>query len=225
MGSHNKDYWILIDEFTSVLDRQNARCIAASINKFIRSNKQIAKFIVASSKSDIIPYLQPDIVISLAGGGKYKIIENPNDLRNKYNYIPDIKVNIVDLPAFNVIRKHKKSLYETENNAFNIMKIKKEIKIDNKVSRLECKIELDQHTEIVSSVFDVVFDGKIKTDVPYMERQHIPNQFDVGIIYGPSGSGKTTTGERLFGHINPVEWNPMKRYVYNFWFETEIFLQ
>eukprot|EP01084_Bolivina_argentea_P189056 325248_1 len=81
----------------------------------------------------------------------------------------------------------------------NIMKIKKEI-----------QIELDQHIEIVSSVFHVVFDGRIRTDVSYMERQHIPNQFDVGIIYGPSGSGKTTTGEILFGQINPVQWNPRK---------------
>eukprot|EP01083_Nonionella_stella_P097642 274438_1 len=209
MGLKNKDQWLMKDEFTSCLDRANARCIAAAISKYIRKNQHsddthsMARFILATSKVDIIAYLQPDIVISLAGNDRYKIIRNPNDLSQKQNYAPDVKV-IIDLPKFADVRKSIKSLYEGDNDTKSI----RTISIDNKVSRLQSQIEMDEHTKTVGNVFDIAFEGKITTDIPYLEREHIGNQFEIGCIYGPSGSGKTTTGERLFGRIVDHVWDP-----------------
>lgn len=55
---------IIIDEFTSVVDRQVARIASHAIQKSIRRNKQ--KFVAASCHYDIIEWLQPDWVLEPA---------------------------------------------------------------------------------------------------------------------------------------------------------------
>jgi len=102
----NPNYMIALDEFTSVLDRVTARCMSASINKYIRLKKKegvrLAPFILVSANSDIIQYLQPSLVISLgtrAGDGSaagvgecehlMKLLHNPNNVK-----APNVKVVI-----------------------------------------------------------------------------------------------------------------------------------
>jgi hypothetical protein len=52
---------VLIDEFTSVVDRQVAQITSHAVQKYIRaSNKQ---FVAASCHYDIIPWLNPDWII------------------------------------------------------------------------------------------------------------------------------------------------------------------
>lgn len=54
----NKDNLILIDEFTSVVDRNVAKSAANSVQKYIR--KYDKKIVLASCHSDIIEWLNPD---------------------------------------------------------------------------------------------------------------------------------------------------------------------
>ena len=79
--------YIMIDEFSSVLDRKNAVCMSACISKWIRRNNmdKIANFILASANNDIVRFLQPDLLISLGPNNEMKLIPNPNDLDNLEN--------------------------------------------------------------------------------------------------------------------------------------------
>ena len=225
-GLKRKNQRILIDEFTSVLDRANARCIASSISRYIRRHRpnEIAKFVVASSKSDIIPYLQPDAVISLSPNRSHRLLVNPNNLNDRKSYIPDTKV-VLDLPPFEQLRQCRELMPDRLGFVDGALYIKNTIAITARARRLRCRIEMDRHTDRVSSVFDIMkhdgddsnqsranyFDGMTVTDIPCLERQHIGNKdFSIGLIYGPSGRGKTTTAERLFGSIIPFNWNNRK---------------
>lgn len=229
-GLKRQNQWILIDEFTSVLDRANARCIASSISKYIRRNtgNEIAKFVVASSKSDIIPYLQPDAVISLAPNRPHRIVVNPNNLTDPNSYVPDTKV-VLDLPPFEQLKQNRVPIFDHLNFDEHSLRKKDSISIEGRVRRLQCQIRTDEHTATASSVFDVVksvktqdngngkrqnpipFDGVTVTDIPCLERHHIGTaDFSIGLIYGPSGSGKTLAGERLFGRITTFQWDTNK---------------
>eukprot|EP01083_Nonionella_stella_P073079 197361_1 len=72
---------MLLDEFTSNVDRPVAKSTAASINKWIRRSNSRAIF--AASNTDIVPYLQPDVIISLAKGQPPQVLFNPNPMEKR----------------------------------------------------------------------------------------------------------------------------------------------
>jgi energy-coupling factor transporter ATP-binding protein EcfA2 len=57
---------VVLDEFTSVVDRQVARFSCAAVERYIRSTK--TKFVGVSCHDDIIPWLQPDWVYDVSTG-------------------------------------------------------------------------------------------------------------------------------------------------------------
>lgn len=57
----------IVDEFTSVIDRNSALAMSKALQKYIRSNNK--KIILASCHYDILPYLQPDYIFDLNKGG------------------------------------------------------------------------------------------------------------------------------------------------------------
>lgn len=68
----------VIDEFTSVVDRNIAKAASKTFGKYIRSNK-IKNVVIASCHRDIIAYLQPDWIID-TDAGQY-VIEPKECLR------------------------------------------------------------------------------------------------------------------------------------------------
>ncbi len=97
-AKENDDYIIALDEFTSVLDRITARCMSASINKYIRGKRKICRFILVSANTDIIRYLQPSLVISLGGKGEgMKTFINRNE-NKQANVKAVIDVNVLRPP-------------------------------------------------------------------------------------------------------------------------------
>ena len=62
---------ILIDEFTSVVDRNVAKSASNSLNKYIRNNNK--KIILASCHDDIINWLQPDWIYNPNEGITHRI--------------------------------------------------------------------------------------------------------------------------------------------------------
>jgi len=73
---------LILDEFTTRLDRRTAQIIAINLGKILRSNKQSA--FIASCHDDIVDFLKPDIHIELCSNGKHcffkKKIKNTNIL-------------------------------------------------------------------------------------------------------------------------------------------------
>jgi GNAT superfamily N-acetyltransferase len=59
---------VVIDEFTSVVDRTVARIASAAISNAIRLNKIKARLVAITCHDDVIPWLQPDWVLDMASG-------------------------------------------------------------------------------------------------------------------------------------------------------------
>ncbi len=62
---------LILDEFTTRLDRRTAKIVAINLGKLLRSNKQSA--FIASCHEDIVKFLKPDVHIELRSNGKHRI--------------------------------------------------------------------------------------------------------------------------------------------------------
>lgn len=75
---------LILDEFTTRLDRCTAKIVAINLGKILRANKQSA--FIASCHDDIVDFLKPDIHIELRSNGKHciskKKIKTPNILES-----------------------------------------------------------------------------------------------------------------------------------------------
>ena len=69
---------LIMDEFTSEVNRETAKSLCVSASKYIRK-KDLKNIVLASCHKDIIPWLQPDWVFDCDTGEKY---ENENVLAN-----------------------------------------------------------------------------------------------------------------------------------------------
>jgi energy-coupling factor transporter ATP-binding protein EcfA2 len=78
---------IVIDEFTSVVDRQVAQIASHAVQKFIRKNNK--RFVAVTCHYDIIEWLQPDWVLDMATGR----VERPERRRR-----PAIEVTLARVP-------------------------------------------------------------------------------------------------------------------------------
>lgn len=55
---------LVIDEFTSVVDRTVARAVSSAVERFVRASKG-SRLVVVSCHKDIVPWLRPDWVLDL----------------------------------------------------------------------------------------------------------------------------------------------------------------
>lgn len=69
---------MVMDEFTSEVNRETAKSLCVSASKYIRK-KDLKNIVLASCHKDIIPWLQPDWVFDCDTGQKF---ENDNVLAN-----------------------------------------------------------------------------------------------------------------------------------------------
>lgn len=70
---------LILDEFTTRLDRRTAQIVAINVGKIIRSTKQSA--FIASCHDDIVNFLRPDIHIKLCSNGEHRIFNKK--IKNK----------------------------------------------------------------------------------------------------------------------------------------------
>jgi len=63
---------LILDEFTTRLDRRTAQIVAINLGKILRSNKQSA--FIASCHDDIVDFLKPDVHIELHSNGKHCVL-------------------------------------------------------------------------------------------------------------------------------------------------------
>ena len=61
--SNQESSVVVLDDFTHNLDRRTAICVSACLSKQIR--RLAMGCVVATSHHDLIPYMQPDIIIKL----------------------------------------------------------------------------------------------------------------------------------------------------------------
>ena len=91
---------ILVDEFTSVVDRDVAKAMSFALQKYIRKTNK--KIVLASCHYDIMEWLMPDWTLSPQKGGV--LVEHDYRLKGR----PDIKLQVhrVEHDTWNLFKKH-----------------------------------------------------------------------------------------------------------------------
>jgi ABC-type lipoprotein export system ATPase subunit len=111
IGKAKNGEMILIDEYTSVVDRNVAKAMSYSLQKYIRkTNKQI---ILSSCHSDIMDWLMPDWTCSPQNGGA---LERGDYLRQGKPKI-ELQVSRTESDTWNLFKKHH-YLTEERNKGF-----------------------------------------------------------------------------------------------------------
>lgn len=99
---------LILDEFTTRLDRRTAQIVAINLGKILRSNEQSA--FIASCHDDIVDFLKPDIHIELRSNGKHRIF-------NKKTKNTDILKNLeIEIKKGTIDDYKKLSRYHYEND-------------------------------------------------------------------------------------------------------------
>ncbi|MBA1430028.1 hypothetical protein [Pseudomonas orientalis] len=99
---------LILDEFTTRLDRRTAHIVAINLGKILRANEQSA--FIASCHDDIVDFLKPDIHIELCSDGKHRIL---NKKIKNANILESLKIEIKK----GTIEDYKKlSRYHYEND-------------------------------------------------------------------------------------------------------------
>ena len=100
VASSKEGETILVDEYTSVVDRDVAKAMSLALQKYIRREKK--KVILASCHCDIMEWVMPDwIYTPLKGGG----LERPDYLRLGRPEI-SLQVSRVEPQTFDFFKKH-----------------------------------------------------------------------------------------------------------------------
>ena len=97
---------ILIDEYTSVVDRDVAKAMSFALQKYIRKTNK--KIVLASCHYDIMEWLMPDWTCSPQKGGV--LVEHDYRLSSRPKI--ELQVSRVESGAFDIFKKHH---YLTEN--------------------------------------------------------------------------------------------------------------
>jgi ABC-type lipoprotein export system ATPase subunit len=91
---------ILIDEYTSVVDRDVAKAMSFALQKYIRKTNK--KIVLASCHYDIMEWLMPDWTCSPQKGGV--LVEHDYRLRSRPNI--ELQVSRVEYSAWDIFKKH-----------------------------------------------------------------------------------------------------------------------
>ena len=108
--SSNRGGVILVDEYTSVVDRNVAKSMSNALQKYIRKEKK--QIILATCHYDILEWLQPDWIYDLNKGGA---LEKGDCLRQR----PQISLQVyrTTYDTWNIFKKHHYMTEEMNKSA------------------------------------------------------------------------------------------------------------
>lgn len=108
--SFNRGGVILVDEYTSVVDRNVAKSMSNALQKYIRKEKK--QIILATCHYDILEWLQPDWIYDLNKGGA---LEKGDCLRQR----PQISLSVYrsTYDTWNIFKKHHYMTEEMNKSA------------------------------------------------------------------------------------------------------------
>jgi ABC-type ATPase with predicted acetyltransferase domain len=100
VASSKDDEIILVDEYTSVVDRDVAKAMSFALQKYVRREKK--QIILASCHYDIIDWLMPDWTYSLQKGG---VLERGDWLRQGRPKI-ELQVSRTEFEVWDMFKKY-----------------------------------------------------------------------------------------------------------------------
>jgi len=223
---------ILVDEFTSELDRRTAESTAASAQSGIRRvNAEAAQYFFASCNEDIVPFLQPDMIIAVKDG-KFSICAN---LHSGERPQTRVLISKTLLPVWNKAGKNSPkskdelSVYGDRPIihalSFDKQKIQKQTQWERKTWDrlvLKSRIKDSSKNQLLKDTISDWFPNRAYFPVPIFKPiAHIRDQnwWRIAIIWGPSGSGKSTVAKAWFPAPPKITWtkpdHPIKNYFHS----------
>lgn len=100
---------LILDEFTTRLDRRTAEIVAMNLGKILRANNQSA--FIASCHDDIVDFLNPDIHIELFSSGKHHVFNKKTKSTNILEAL-EIKIKKGTLDDYQKLSRYH---YENDN--------------------------------------------------------------------------------------------------------------
>eukprot|EP00929_Paragymnodinium_shiwhaense_P034732 TRINITY_DN18863_c0_g1_i1.p1 TRINITY_DN18863_c0_g1~~TRINITY_DN18863_c0_g1_i1.p1 ORF type:complete len:1003 (+),score=231.64 TRINITY_DN18863_c0_g1_i1:185-3193(+) len=193
------DSGFIIDDLGSAVDIADAQAIAQSLQKLFRFRGSYKRVIIGTHVN-ILPYLQPDVVLSVHALDNIQIFNNPlgrDDRLVKLTLqLPGDTLEDAEEPTTQPLAQRgvKRSLARHLSDP-------KERLIRTKCPQkeLQSHVQLDERTEVATAAFEVAFNGTSVCTVPLLDPAWLAKKdWSVGIVVGPSGSGKTTALRNLF---------------------------
>jgi ABC-type glutathione transport system ATPase component len=176
----------VLDDFAQVVDDAQATSMAASLVKLAR-REGYKKIVVSSTKSCVLPFLEPDFVLFAKSG---KVVLNP--------YAEALRA-----PRFTWdfrISSFSKAGWESTDQEIDDGKADSTFAggtpLRDVVSEkpIHVEVKMDEHVSQACHAFDYEFTGVSTSNINSVNferlRQHIP-KFQLAAILGPSGSGKS----------------------------------
>lgn len=218
-ASQTKSHVLVLDNFTSQLDRDTARACSAALAKQVRKFGLVC--VVSTGLLDTVEWLSPEVIISTDGSSGATVHTN-----NDFTGGPRVRISIsrqkvlkplregidvsmadvqdANLPSAQVNRLRDSFQFEVDNI--------EEAPQTQGGTVLLTKVKTDEATQSCDRLFDNAFDGQCMLHVPsrssLAEDEDSMCQFRLGVITGLSGSAKSVLLRQHFGPPTEVCWSP-----------------
>lgn len=220
---------VLIDNFTSTLDRRTAACCSTSIAKQWRALAEHSTLVVFTPHSDVLPWLQPNLVIELSSSKSVRAIcENQNGgTLPRVHTIVDLNKCVVDFECASTqgvqrtlslwtppvlstddatatlgggVHSASHVIYVHENTLESFRYDDQQEKRPHGGTVLRTEVVLDECTQMCDSLFDSTFDGCNIAHVPTFPDDNVLGpEWTLGYVTGPSGSLKSIITAVTYG--------------------------
>jgi len=186
---------LMLDDYTSALDRQTAAVCTCSLAKHLRQAAVTA--IVASCHADVAQWLQPDMVVLMPEGS---VLMNANAAGKPLVQLRISERLLDEAPA------------EQPTMGFRHDVVSEARPVGGTV--LRCNVSVDDCTATCDAFFDLTFSGRSFHRLPQLPA--LPAEWSIGAICGSSGSCKTALLVQNFGLPVDVQWDPLASVVAHF---------
>lgn len=213
---------LVLDDFTSRLDRVSAACTANSLGKELRRTRRL-RALVASCNADVVQWLQPDVVVLLRrfnDGGPHiahQVLINKHAGRPPHVSVDARGAEMFEEGHGRVVSELPASLLELRGITvssstsfdhtppFEFDHARESAQTGGVV--LRSRVVTDSATKMCDKLFDTAFGGESFFRVPDFPRPSELGPFSLGVICGPSGSAKSVLLRSHFGcEATVVSW-------------------
>ena len=163
-------YNATVEDLGTGVDSRVACSVASSAGRFVRT-KELQHVVITTSHPELIPWLNPDIVLFMPSGS---VCVNP--------LAPARRRPVVAL-RYDSTRYDSGALPPGVEYAVRSAKPR---------VTLTCSVRLDDYTTYASRVFDVPFSGTCTVQLTAAPTVPPVDTWSIGLLYGPSGCGKST---------------------------------
>lgn len=224
---------LVLDDFGAMLDDLNAQAVAHSLQHMVR--KDCRRFIfIGTCKWNVIPFLQPDFVVS---SDSRIIFKHPEPIPTMGIFNPGIIIADLGLQGGFQTGRNEAGWLGTVVNAcevdekrrmpFGLGSLYNPILGSGAFKTLEVHVVLEPVVEAACGAFDVKLQSPMKTEVACLSKlgcRKLSEPFTIGLIAGPSGTGESTCRAQLIEQFVRRRGLPTEPFLFFDPFEVLLFM-